>query len=85
MPNQCGGDLLHTMAGFELSRVRTELQKLLVVPFLAQHPIQTNGSSACHRYLSDPAFSPHRQMDVLPSPVWVVPNCDLRCLHQQET
>src|ERR1700733_11166899 len=24
-------------------------------------------------------------MDVLPSPVWVVPNCDLRCLHQQET
>jgi hypothetical protein len=36
--NQTGGDLLHTMAGYGLLRVRTELQKLLVTPFLTPHP-----------------------------------------------
>ena len=41
-PNQFLGVLLHTMAISGLSRVRTELNPLLIVPSLAHHPIQTN-------------------------------------------
>src|SRR6516162_2557706 len=41
--NQMGGDLLHTMAVVGLSRVRTELFQLLVIPCLAHHPVQTYG------------------------------------------
>ena len=42
MPNQVGGDLLHTMDVYRLSRVRTELQSLWVIESLtprgkAQH------------------------------------------------
>ena len=40
MPNQCLGVLLHTMAISGLSRMRTELSPLLMVPSLA-HPIRT--------------------------------------------
>jgi hypothetical protein len=42
IPNQFLGVLLHTMAMSGLSRVRTELCHLLVIPFLAHHPVQTN-------------------------------------------
>jgi hypothetical protein len=38
MPNQVGGDLLHTMDVVGLPRVRTELYNLFVIPFLAPHP-----------------------------------------------
>src|SRR6202795_2734735 len=43
IPNQLLGDRLHTIAISGLSRVRTELFQLLVIPSLAPHPIQTNG------------------------------------------
>jgi hypothetical protein len=43
MPNHFSGDLLHTLAISELSRVRTELFQLFVVPSLAPHPIKSNG------------------------------------------
>src|SRR5882724_2230778 len=39
-PSQLLGVLLHTTAMFGLSRVRTESSCLLVVPFLAHHPVQ---------------------------------------------
>jgi hypothetical protein len=42
-PSQFLGVLLHTMAIFGLSRVRTESFHLFVVPFLAHHPVQLNG------------------------------------------
>jgi hypothetical protein len=42
IPNQLLGDRLHTIAISGLSRVRTELFQLLVIPSLAPHPIQTN-------------------------------------------
>ena len=42
IPNQYLGVLLHTMAMYGLSRVRTELFQLLVIPSLTPHPIQTN-------------------------------------------
>src|SRR2546428_87316 len=42
-----------------LSRVRTELSQLLVIPFLAHHPIHLNGEFAGHRDLGDlPSPSP---------------------------
>ena len=41
-PINGNGDLLHTMAGYELPRVRTELQYLLIGPSLMPHPEQTD-------------------------------------------
>jgi len=85
MPNQIVGDLLHTMAYYGLSRVRTELYNLLVIPFLAPHPEQTDGEFACHGYLGDPGIAPHRQVYILPSPLRVATYGSLCCFHQQET
>jgi hypothetical protein len=42
MPNRLLGVRLHTNACSGLSRVRTELLPLHVIPFLAPHPVQTN-------------------------------------------
>ena len=50
-PNQLAGDRLHTMAISGLSRVRTELFPLLVIPSLTHHPVQTNRLLAGHRDL----------------------------------
>ena len=52
MPNQVGGDLLHTMDVSRLSRVRTELQSLLIIESLRPHPVEADGQFACHRNLS---------------------------------
>ena len=41
MVNQLLGVLLHTMAISGLSRVRTELSQLLVIPFFPHHPVLT--------------------------------------------
>ena len=62
MSNQVAGDLLHTMDVVGLSRVRTELCSLFVIPFLAPHPEQTDSEFARHGYLGDPGISPHRQV-----------------------
>ena len=85
MPNQFAGDLLHTMACYELSRVRTELYNLFVIPFLAPHPEQTDGEFACHGYFGDPGIPPHRQVYKLPSPFRVATDGSLCRFHQQET
>jgi hypothetical protein len=61
MPNQVGGDLLHTMDVSRPSRVRTELQTLLIVISLPPHPVE---GDAGHRYLGDAPVAPHAQMDV---------------------
>ena len=45
-PNRYAGDLLHTLGISGLSRVRTELYKLFVVPFLAPHPVRTKREGA---------------------------------------
>jgi hypothetical protein len=42
IPNQFLGALLHTIACSGLSRVRTELFQLLVIPSLAPHPVHAN-------------------------------------------
>jgi signal transduction histidine kinase len=77
MPNQVGGDLLHTMSDFKLSRVRTELQMLLIVITLPPHPVETDGQSAGHRHLSDGPLTTLAQMDVATSPVGIVANGSL--------
>ena len=59
MPNQLLGVLLHTIAMSGLSRVRTELFQLLVIPSLAPHPVQTNRQSPRHRDLGDLPSPPH--------------------------
>ena len=48
MPNHYAGDLLHNMAMSRLSRVRTELFHLSVIPSLAPHPVQMNGKFPGH-------------------------------------
>ncbi len=85
MPNQVGGDLLHTLSEFKLSRVRTELQMLLIVITLPPHPVETDGQSAGHRHLSDGPLTTLAQMDVATSPVGIVANGSLGGLGQQVT
>jgi hypothetical protein len=58
IPNQCLDVLLHTIAISGLSRVRTELAQLLVIPFFPHHPIEANCQFSCHRHLGDFAASP---------------------------
>ena len=71
MPNQVAGDLLHTMDESRLSRVRTELQSLLIIAFLTPHPVEADGQPAGHRHLDDTPVPPHAQMGVATSPVGV--------------
>ena len=73
-----------TMRISGLSRVRTELCKLFVVPFLAPHPVQTNGESTSHRYLGDLPSSAHRQVEKLATPFRVAAHRDLRGFYQRE-
>jgi hypothetical protein len=68
MPNHYAGELLHTMAISELSRVRTELLHLLVVPSLTPHPIQVDGKLPGHGDLGDLASSSHGQVEELKGP-----------------
>ena len=62
MLNHSGGDLLHTMAIYGLSHVRTELYNLFEIPFLAPHPEQTDREFARHGYLGHPGIPSHRQV-----------------------
>ena len=61
MPYQLLGVLLHTMAMSGLSRVRTELFQLLVIPSLAPHPVQTNRESTGHGDLGNLPSPPQGQ------------------------
>ena len=65
MPIQYLGVLLHTMAISGLSRVRTELDQLLIIPSLAHHPVQTNSQPPRHGDLGDLPSSAHHQVKVL--------------------
>ena len=78
MPNQLLGVLLHTLAISGLSRVRTELFQLLVIPSLAPHPVQANRQSPGHGDLGNLPPSPHRQMKVPTAPFRIAAHRDLR-------
>ena len=83
MPNHYAGDLLHTMAISELSRVRTELFKLTVVQSLAPHPVQVHRQLSGHRYLRDLSSSAHGEVEELAAPVLVAAYRDLGRFDQQ--
>jgi hypothetical protein len=68
MPYQLLGVQLHTMAMSGLSRVRTELFHLLVIPSLAPHPVQTDRQSTGHVDLGNLSSPPHRQVEKLAPP-----------------
>jgi hypothetical protein len=83
-PNQFLGVLLHTMAISGLSRVRTELAPLLIVPSLAHHPVQTNRQSAGHGYLGGFASPSHHQVKVFAAPLWQAAHRHLRRFYQKK-
>ena len=84
MPNQVDDALFHAMSGYELSRVRTELDHLRIVPAIAPHPVQPNGKFSGHGYFGNSFFPAHHQVQIPTPPVWVTPCGRLRCLHQQK-
>ena len=84
-PNQFLGVLLHTIAISGLSRVRTELAPLLIIPSLAHHPVQTNRQLAGHGDLGGFPPSPHHQVKILAAPLGHTTHRHLRRFHQQET
>jgi hypothetical protein len=65
IPNQLLGDRLHTIAISGLSRVRTELFPLLVIPSLAPHPVHANRQLPGHGDLGNFSSSPHGQVEIL--------------------
>src|SRR5271155_1564148 len=84
IPNHHVGDLLHTMAISGLSRVRTELFELTVIPALAPHPVQMHRQLSGHRYLRDLSSAPHGQMKKLTAPLRLAADRDLGRFHQQK-
>ena len=84
MPNQLLGVRHHTIAMYGLSRVRTELFQLLVIPSLAPHPVHPNRQSPRHGDFGDLPPSPHRQVKISVTPFLIAAHCNLRRFHQQE-
>src|ERR1700685_3529904 len=85
MPIQVDGVLLRAMSGSELSRVRTELGPLRILPTVPPHPVQPNRESSGHSYLGDVPLPTHRQMHVPSPPINITSRPDLCCFYQQET
>src|ERR1700689_2658298 len=85
MPIQVDGVLLHAMSGSELSRVRTELDPLRILPIVSPHPVQPHSESSGHGHLGDVPLPTHRQVHVPSSPVRITTRCCLCCFPQQET
>jgi hypothetical protein len=85
IPNQLLDVLKHTIAMSGLSRVRTELIQLRVIPFLPHHPIQTDREPPRHRDFGDLPSSPQRHVTVLTPPFRKAPHRHLRRFYQQET
>ena len=65
--------------------MRTELFHLLVIPFLAHHPVKANRQFSCHGHLGDFPSAPHGQVDILTAPFRKAAHRYLRRLHQKET
>ena len=72
------------MAISELSRVRTELDPLLVIPSLTHHPAQVHRQSPGHRDFGGFPSSPHHEVAILATTLRLTAHRDLRGFHQQE-
>lgn len=64
--------------------MRTELQRLLVIPSFTPHPVQLHGELARHRHLRDWSPATHRQVQELPSPLRILTYDRVGGLDQQE-
>src|SRR6267143_7130899 len=84
MPIQVHSVLPRTISGTELSRVRTELYQLRILPSSSPHPVQTNPQPASHGYFRDIPLPAHGQVSIATSPVRITTYRRLCCLHQQE-
>jgi hypothetical protein len=84
IPNHYVGDLLTTMAISGLSRVRTELFELTVIPTLTPHPVQMHRQLSSHRYFRDLPAAPQSEVGELAPPLRLAAYRDLRRFHQQE-
>ena len=84
MPNHYVGDLLPTIGISGLSRVRTELLNLAVVPVLAPHPVQMHRQLPGHRYFRDLSSTPHGQVEEPIAPLGLSAYRHLRRFHQQK-
>jgi hypothetical protein len=69
----CTAFLLHAMSDSELSRVRTELHQLYILPTVPPHPVQPHSESSGHGHLCNTSLSTHRQVHVSSSPALVEP------------
>ena len=58
MPHHVDGVLLHAMSGTELSRVRTELERLRILTTIPPHPVQTDSQPAPRPCASSCARNP---------------------------
>ena len=79
--NHYVGDLLHTMAISGLSRVRTEAFQLLVIPFSAPHPVQTNPQPSGHGDFGNLSTSSLCQVKEPVAPSYIATHRDLRSFH----
>ena len=84
MPNRLLGVRQHTNSCSGLSRVRTELSHLFVIPSLVPHPVQANREPSRHGHLGNLSSSSHRQVEILVAPRRVAAHRDLRRFHQQK-
>jgi hypothetical protein len=84
LPNQLLGVGLHTTACSGLSRVRTELFPLLVIPPLAPHPIHSNRQAPRHRHLGNLPPPAHHQVEIFAAPFRNATCRDLDSFDQQE-
>ena len=84
IPNHYVGDLLPTIGISGLSRVRTELFELFVIPPFPPHPIQMHGQLSRHRDLGDLPSAAHGKVEKPVAPLRVTAYRDLRRFHQQK-
>ena len=72
------------MAISGLSRVRTELLELTVIPTLTPHPVQMYRQLSSHRYFGDLPAAPRGEVKELAAPLRLTAHRDLGRFHQQE-
>ena len=85
MPNHSRGLLLPAKAISGLSRVRTKLGQVRVIPPVAPHPVETHGQLPCHGDLGNRSFPSHGQVQIAAPPVGITARRDLRCRDQRST
>ena len=71
------------MPDSELSRVRTELDQLRIIPTVSPHPVQPNTELSGHRHLGNAFLSTQCQVYIPTPPVRIRTHRCLRCFSPQ--